>query len=103
MVSLFIRRLQLIGECSEKRPARQLKSYRRPTEWKQNSRATGTPVPISTDVHAMGDVGDGNAEFVLVKRQRWQRRQGQRDRDWDGASAHEDTADPHQRERQLPP
>jgi len=54
------------------------------------------------DVHAMGHVGHGNAEFVLVKRQRWQRRQGQRDRDWDGASAHEDTADPHQRERQLP-
>jgi hypothetical protein len=54
-------------------------------------------------IHAPGDIRDSNAEFVLVKRQRWQRRQGQRDRDWDGASAHEDTADPHQRERQLPP
>ena len=66
------------------------------------ARASIQPATLSS-VHAMGDVGDGRAEFLLVKRQRRQRCQGKRDRDRDGASVHVDTADPHQRERHLPP
>jgi hypothetical protein len=53
-------------------------------------------------IHALCDIRYGNAEFAVVERERWRRYERECDGDGEGASAHEDTADPHQPEREYP-